>query len=73
MAEADQIEADSILLVLNQREAEALLALLYHVGGDPNGPRGDSEAVGTALREAGVARRRELIPEGSSIYMKDKW
>lgn len=47
----------TVTLVLSKDEAETLAAITYRTAGDPrNSPREKVEAIGVALRDAGVLR-----------------
>ncbi|KUF18838.1 hypothetical protein [Streptomyces silvensis] len=49
------VTEEGFVLHLSTAEAETLVAVLAHVGGDPEeSPRGDAERVLNALRDSGV-------------------
>lgn len=59
-----------ITLTLDEDEAEALVDILYCVGGSPDkSPRGKASAVTRALESAGVKHRGGRI--SGAIYFKD--
>lgn len=59
------------LIGLEQREVEALMSVLYHVGGEPAGPRGAVEHIAAALAAAGIKPVYQTRRELGSIYFKD--
>ena len=54
---------------MSQREAEALMTIMGHVGGAPDGPRGIAQDITKALRDLGI---RPRSAEGS-IGMAATW
>ena len=59
-------------LSLNEAEAMVLLELTAHVGGQPEGPRGKIDAIGAALKKAGVPRKSLRTDPGlSAVYFAD--
>jgi hypothetical protein len=66
------IPSDKYILTLSKEEAEALVAVLVNIGGEPTrSPRGYTQSVLSALKCKGVCGIGVLYPVGGSLWFKD--
>ena len=57
-------------LTMTKREAQAILTILNHVGGSPNGPRGVTDEIYETLYD--IAQPGKL-KQSSSLIFWDDW
>lgn len=62
----------TITLELTLREAQVIRALCGAAGGDPRGPRGDSDEVWEALRGV-VEKSQARVLQGGGANLPDTW
>lgn len=74
MAKANQIEPTAepdIELILTRKEADALMAVIYRVGGDPDTtPRGQLNAVLKAMAGAGIPAPKNYDNVTGTLWFK---
>lgn len=51
------LRSTDVNLKLTKRQASVLMSVLYRIGGNPNGPRGEMDKIAQQLKGAGVKTR----------------